>query len=358
MFLKQNVSTYILVGPFVTSANVMTTALTTAAVLLVSQNGLASTMQPITTVVIASSQTMMFRVDLSSASVAHLGPWVMIGQQTVGIKMNYAILANVVSSNYFDQMFGTSAIGGAASTLSASEIWNFSTRTLTSADSVWSATSRTLTSWGGISTAAGGGSTVTIPDIWAYSTRNLTSWNGISTAAPSTLAAADVWGYSTRNLTSFGVTLGADVWAVTTKAVTAVPASTWGAVDVWSYSSRLLTSGAVAQSTFTAADVWAVASRTLTSTPVSTWGPSDVWSYSARMLTSGAVVWNQILDGTTLSYEMGMKGLSAAVLGESTGGGTTAVGFRNFNGTTVSTANRLAYQVSTVGNRVLTGFSW
>ncbi len=137
---------------------------------------------------------------------------------------------------------------------------------------------------------------------------------------------------------------------MTTKAVTAIPAgySTMVAGDVWSVAARTLTS---------ADAVWSASSRTLTSTPVSTWGASDVWGYSARTLTSAGIVWSQPLE-STLTYENAMRGLSAAVMGESTGGGTTSVKFRNFNGTTVSTVDRLTYDVSTVGNRVLTGFSW
>jgi hypothetical protein len=177
--------------------------------------------------------------------------------------------------------FGSSAIANVLSSVN----WN-------------TETSRLLTSGGIVSSA-----------VWAETSRLLTS-------------AAVVWGYTTRNLTSFGVTLGADVWAVTTKAVTAIPAgystmiasdvwtqtsrtlTSWGGIstaagagstvtipDIWAYSTRTLTAGA---STFTASDVWSVASRTLTSWGgQSTFTASDVWSVAARTLTSAGVVWTE-----------------------------------------------------------------
>jgi hypothetical protein len=151
---------------------------------------------------------------------------------------------------------------------------------------------------------------------WVETTRTLTS---------AAVEAAAVWGYTTRNLTS-GI------------------ASTWGASDVWGYATRTLTS---------AAAIWTETTRVVTGVPVSTWGPTDVWAAAARTLTSGAAMWSGAVDGT-LTYDQAMKGLVAANLGNSTGGGTTAIAFRNFG----STVDRLNYTVTTLGNRSLSTYSW
>jgi len=74
------------------------------------------------------------------------------------------------------------------STLTASDVWNYATRT--------------LTSFGNL-----------VADIWNYSTRTLTSFGTL---------VADIWGYSTRTLTSFG-TLVSDIWSYITRTLTSIP---------------------------------------------------------------------------------------------------------------------------------------
>jgi hypothetical protein len=170
------------------------------------------------------------------------------------------------------------------------------------------------------------------------------------------------WNTETSRLLSSA----AAAWSVAARTLTATPPSTWGPLDVWTYSSRTVTSGltvaadvwnystrTLTSGIVVASNVWSAAARTLTSTPASTWGASDVWAYGIRTLSSAGVVWSQPVE-TTLTYENAIRGLTAAVLGNSTGGGTTAVIFRNVG----STVDRLTYDVTSVGNRTLTGFSW
>jgi hypothetical protein len=235
-----------------------------------------------------------------------------------------------------------------SSTLVAADVWNYSTRTLTSGAApsvadIWSHTSRTLT--GTINAnvvqiagqtanattavtfpASVGTSTLDAAGVWGHTTRTLTSG-----AAPSV---ADIWSHTTRTLTSGAAPSVADIWSHTTRtltgtvnanvvqiagqtanATTAVtfPAtlgtSTLDAAGVWSHTTRTLTSGAAPS----VADIWSHTSRTLTgnvnanvvqiagqtanattavtfpsSVGTSTLDASGVWSHTTRTLTSGA----------------------------------------------------------------------
>lgn len=90
-------------------------------------------------------------------------------------------------------------------------------------------------------------STLTAQQVWEYTTRTLTSFGTLVT---------DIWGHSTRTLTSFG-TLVADVWGHSSRTLTSLGTL---AADVWSHSSRTLTSFGTL-----VADIWANVTRTLTS---------------------------------------------------------------------------------------------
>lgn len=369
MFFRQNWTTNIVIGPIVTSANVFTSAATTAMNLAVSKNGSSDVVYSCSTIVMQSSVTCRFRVPLSSAAVDTLGKISIAAYQTVAVKANTIIEGDVISSEMYDRLFGTTAFA------LPSDVWGYSTRTLTSFASSWASI----------------GTTVTLDQItsgvWNYTSRDLSTYSGLSAA---------VWGYSTRNLTSLGVTLAADVWAVTTRAVTAIPAgystmvpsdvwtspttrtlTSWGGAStasavqissaVWQETTRTLTSYGGASTASVAqisTAVWAEASRTLTS-----WGgastasaaqiSSAVWAETTRSITTGTVgtvnnisssgidsIWDEAVEGT-LTARQAMR-IQTDVLGaNSTGGGTTQYTITKWD----STAARIIYTLTSVGNR-------
>jgi len=193
------------------------------------------------------------------------------------------------------------------SNLTAADVWNSVTRTLTSnanfndpdsatiAAAVWSEATRELTSYG---------NDITAQDIWNILSANLTTDGTIgkqlaanvdaAISTRSTLTAANVWEYTNRTLTNFG-TLVADIWSYSTRSLT-----TFGtlAADVWNNSTRTLTSallgggGQIA----TTADLDAMKTNLITEinenqtliSALNNISATDVWSYANRNLT-GAV---------------------------------------------------------------------
>lgn len=108
--------------------------------------------------------------------------------------------------------------------LTEEEIWNYTTRTLTSfgtlvAD-IWTNATRTLTSFGTL-----------VSDIWSNATRTLTSFGTL---------VADIWSNATRTLTSFG-TLVADIWTNATRTLTSFGTLV---ADIWAHTPRTLTQSA------------------------------------------------------------------------------------------------------------------
>jgi len=223
------------------------------------------------------------------------------------------------------------------STLTASQVWEYGTRSLTTfgtlvsdvATAVWSSTTRTLTSFGTLAA-----------DVWSYSTRTLTSFGTL---------AEDVWTYSTRSLTTFG-TLASDVatavWAAGTRTLTSFGTLT---ADIWGYSTRSLTTfGTLTSDVATA--VWAAGTRTLTSfgTLVSDI-TTGVWAASTRTLTSFGTLAS---DTATAVWDAGTRTLTsfgtlvADVWGYSTRSLTTF-------GTLVSD---ITSSVWSTGTRTLTSF--
>jgi hypothetical protein len=75
-----------------------------------------------------------------------------------------------------------------------------STRSTLTASDVWNYTTRTITSFGTL-----------VSDIWNHSTRTLTSFGTL---------VSDIWSYSTRTLTSFSTSLALAVWDVLESAIT------------------------------------------------------------------------------------------------------------------------------------------
>jgi len=171
------------------------------------------------------------------------------------------------------------------STLTAADVWNYATRTLTSFGTL-------------------------VSDIWGYSTRTLTSFGTL---------VSDIWGYSTRTLTAFSTSLAVAVWNVLESAISTAssigvkvktnldetissraPASTALSNATWTdaRAAKLdnLDATVSSRSTLTAADVWNYASRTLTSFGTLV---SDIWGYSTRTLTSFGTLVSDIWGYTT-----------------------------------------------------------
>ncbi len=216
----------------------------------------------------------------------------------------------------------------------AADVWNATTRTLTSNDNfndpdsatiasaVWSEATRELTEYGNDITAA---------DVWNVLSSNLTT-NGsigkqlavnvdVAVSTRSTLTAADVWGYENRSLTNFG-TLVADIWGYSIRTLSSVllgggeQLATQSDVtvakdeiialinalndvstsDVWAYSNRSLTDpDAIWEYALTEiGDAGSIGlllkdniDATISSRATSTLTASDVWNAAVRTLTSG-----------------------------------------------------------------------
>ncbi len=166
----------------------------------------------------------------------------------------------------------------------------------------------TDTKAGYIDVAISSRSTLTASDVWGYATRTLTSFGTLI---------ADIWGYSTRTLTSFG-TLVSDIWSYSTRTLTAF--STTLALSVWDVLETAITTAnsiglkvktnldatVSSRSTLTAADVWNYATRTLTSFGTLI---ADIWNYSTRTLTSFgtlvADIWNKLTSELTTTGSIG-----------------------------------------------------
>lgn len=194
------------------------------------------------------------------------------------------------------------------------------------ASDVWNYTTRTLTSFGTL-----------VADIWGYTSRTLTDASNIASA---------VWNSSTRTLTSFG-TLVADIWSHTARTLT--DASNIASA-VWGHTTRTLTSFGTL-----VADIWNHTSRTLTDASNIA---SAVWGYSARTLTSfgalaqdtAAAVWNFAIESyqsVARSAAWLLRVLAAGVVGKVSGAEANTPTFRDL----ADTKNRITMQVDDSGNR-------
>ncbi len=210
------------------------------------------------------------------------------------------------------------------SSLTADEVWNATTRTLTNysttsiASAIWSNATRRLTD----STLSSGGSLVTNTDltsslqiatsgIFAEILANRNLINGLND-----ISATDIWTHASRSLTDYGSSTNAASLASTT------------AYEVWNRAAaQLTTSGSIGKrladnidaqissrstSTLTAADVWSVTSRTLTDYSTSSI-VSAVWGNSARTLTqygndiTAADVWNTLTSSLNTVNSIGKR---------------------------------------------------
>jgi hypothetical protein len=320
-FLKQNLSTAMPVGPFILSTDGFTVdnnVTSTQIDCRIYKSGVLSSIALTTGAWSTAPANGMYLHTFTTANVDSIGNARFYYYTTARLPVWEDVF--IESSNVSDFGSGTSAPGTPAS------VWANSSRDLSTyaglSSAVWQETTRALTT-GGV--------------VWTVSSRDLSTYAGLSSA---------VWEYTSRLLTSAG-TISSAVWAATTRTITS-------ALAIWNTeTTRTLTSALAIWNTET--------TRTLTSALV-VWDTettrlltsgSAVWQSAARTLTSGAAMWSGAVDGT-LTYDQAMKGLVAANLGNSTGGGTTAVSFQNF-GTTVA---RLNYTVTTAGNRSLSTYSW
>ena len=234
------------------------------------------------------------------------------------------------------------------SDLTAADVWDYVTRTLTSnanfndpdsatiAAAVWAEATRELTNYG---------NNITAQDVWNILSSNLTTEGTIgkqlavnvdvAVSTRSTLTAANVWGYANRSLTDFG-TLVADIWNYSTRSLT-----TFGtlAADIWNNSTRTLTSallgggGQIA----TTADLDAMKTNLITEinenqtliSALNNISATDVWSYASRSLTeevdltstSSKAIWDIAKTQLTTEGSIGkhiVDNLDAAVSTRST----------------------------------------
>jgi hypothetical protein len=154
----------------------------------------------------------------------------------------------VFEAAVFDSLFASGAAG--YSTLTAQQVWEYSTRTLSAFSFTVSAN---VTQWNGGALPTIGTSTLTAQQVWEYGTRtlsafgftvsaNVVQWNGgsLPTIGTSTLTAQQVWEYATRTLSAFGFTVAANVTQWNGGSLPTIGTSTLTAQQVWEYSTRTL----------------------------------------------------------------------------------------------------------------------
>ncbi|MDP2704449.1 MAG: DUF1080 domain-containing protein [bacterium] len=206
------------------------------------------------------------------------------------------------------------------SNLTAADVWNSVTRTLTSnanfndpdsatiAAAVWANATRELTNYG---------NNITAQDVWNILSSNLTTSGTIgnqlaanvdaAVSTRSTLTAAAVWGYTDRTLTDFG-TLVADIWSYSTRSLT-----TFGtlAADIWDntfaptrrLTDQTLTGGGQIA---TQADVTAAKNEIIALiNGLNNISAANVWDYSNRSLTDSGNIWDYALTQIGTSGSIG-----------------------------------------------------
>jgi hypothetical protein len=147
----------------------------------------------------------------------------------------------VFEAAVFDSLFASGAAG--YSTLTAQQVWEYSTRTLSAFGFTVSAN---VVQWNGGSLPTIGTSTLTAQQVWEYATRtlsafgftvsaNVVQWNGgsLPTIGTSTLTAQQVWEYSTRTLSAFSFTVAANVTQWAGGALPTIPTAGENADAVW-----------------------------------------------------------------------------------------------------------------------------
>jgi hypothetical protein len=147
----------------------------------------------------------------------------------------------VFEAAVFDALFASGAAG--YSTLTAQQVWEHSTRTLSAFSFTVSAN---VTQWNGGALPTIGTSTLTAQQVWEYATRtlsafgftvsaNVTQWNGgsLPTIGTSTLTAQQVWEYATRTLSAFGFTVDANVTQWAGGSLPTIPTAGENADAVW-----------------------------------------------------------------------------------------------------------------------------
>jgi hypothetical protein len=147
----------------------------------------------------------------------------------------------VFEAAVFDAFFASGAAG--YSTLTAQQVWEYSTRTLSAFGFTVSAN---VTQWNGGALPTIGTSTLTAQQVWEYGTRtlsafgftvsaNVVQWNGgsLPTIGTSTLTAQQVWEYATRTVSAFSFTVAANVTQWNGGALPTIPTASENADAVW-----------------------------------------------------------------------------------------------------------------------------
>ena len=207
------------------------------------------------------------------------------GELIINVAVAGALPARLVCCVFeaavFDALFASGA--GGYSTLTAQQVWEYSTRTLSAFSFTVSAN---VTQWNGGALPTIGTSTLTAQQVWEYATRtlsafgftvgaNVTQWNGgsLPTIGTSTLTAQQVWEYATRTLSAFGFTVAANVTQWNGGSLPTIGTSTLTAQQVWEYSTRTLS----AFSFTVAANVTQWAGGSLPTIPTASENADAVW---------------------------------------------------------------------------------
>lgn len=275
----------------------------------------------------------------------------------------------------------------------SSAVWSYTSRDLSTyaglSSAVWSETTRTITSF---PSSLGVATTVTEASIWQYSTRSLTTYGGLSTVATTfTLdqITSGVWshdistyattgtagrslGYLASNIIRYGTAAGGSSGYITLDAAASTVDNFYkgGVVTIVSGTGagqckRIATYGGASKNASVAyTENWETFPTTdsvFCITPGE--GSANVVEIQDEIISEtvftsdayGAItsdVMNRVYDGS-LTFVQGQRLMTGVLLGNSTGGGTTAISFQNFG----TTGARVSYTVTTAGNRAITTYS-
>jgi hypothetical protein len=224
----------------------------------------------------------------------------------------------------------TQGLINALNNISAADVWAHGTRSVnsgtvtvdsTSVDAIWDTASSGLSASGSIGklivdnldaqVSTRGTSNLTAADVWNSATRTLSDYSTSSIATA-------VWANGARTLTTYGNDItAADVWNVLSSSLTTVGSiGEQLATNVDAQSSDILTQVQANEALIlvlndiSAADVWAAGTRTLTGTvDISSTSVDAIWDTASSGLTASGSVGKLIADN--LDAQVSTRGTSS-----------------------------------------------
>ncbi len=231
------------------------------------------------------------------------------------------------TSSIISEVIANRSLINALNNISAADVWSHSGRTLTDyatssiSASIWTVPTSTFSQFGSIGNliasnldaqiSSRGTSTLSAADVWNAATRSLTDYSTSSIAL-------GVWANSARTLTSYGNDItAADVWNALTSTLNTAGSIGKQLVDNINVSSSLLFNKIIENqalisglNNISAADVWTYATRTVSSSvEFSTSSLASIWSIGTSTLSSFGSIGKLVVDN--LDAQVSSRGMSS-----------------------------------------------